>query len=620
LTKISKKAKSLIVGAAALIVAIPAIGQDRPESLLPPGFSDPTPPPTTPPASPPSSNPSPPQGEPDYVRSPDTPSSNGDSLGGSNRRNAARQETGGDDKKPASLLDELDIDDLEALRITYDVPAAKRRSLAQVGTISVSNGGLPVDAFGTADGTALKSVLKVTHGPLASRWGSIMARRALSSRTNTPANVNGADWVAERAWLLLRMGESVAARQLVQQVDAANYTDRLYKVAMQSFLANADLAGMCPLAPAAFDKVDDPTWKMARPICASLAGEQGAASGYLNQASKKRWTVGVDYLLAEKAVGAGTNGRRSVKIEWAKVTGFNAWRFGLAHATGIAPPDKLMSEAGRHVNGWLVQLPMIGINLRANAAPSAAKLGVLSNNAMVGIFANALDNPDANDATKNVSEQLAQAYEAATDADRVKAMAGLWNKDAAGRHAMLVLTARAAALISPSSDHSANSDMLIASMMTAGLDTQAVGWADVVDTGSLGWGILVAGSPSLDGRISYSQLDDFYDNDQSPNVHKSSFLIAALAGLDRVDAEAQTDFIEKIEIDPTVQTKWSGAITAAAQRGESGTVALLAAAGMQANDWTKIPAHHLYHITRSLRLVGLEAEARMIAAEAITFG
>jgi hypothetical protein len=43
------------------------------------------------------------------------------------------------------------------------------------------------------------------------------------------------------------------------------------------------------------------------------------------------------------------------------------------------------------------------------------------------------------------------------------------------------------------------------------------------------------------------------------------------------------------------------------------------AAGLQAQDWSQIPAQHLYYMTRSLRLVGLEAEARMIAAEAITF-
>ncbi len=601
-----------------MIIAIPAIGQDRPESILPPGFGDPAP--TPPPASPPASvQPARPQSTQERPGN-DTPDTPKASQGSSGQTGTKSADSSDEKEKSTSALDDLDEDDLEALRITFDVPAAQRRSTSQVGTISSVNGGFPVEAFGAADGDALISVLKATNGPLASRWGSIMTRRMLSSRTNTPANINGADWVAERAWLLLRMGESVAARQLVQQVDAGNYTDRLYTVAMQSFLANADLAGMCPLAPAAFGQVKDPTWKMARPICASLSGEQGAASGFLNQASKNRWMVGVDYLLAEKAVGAGVNGRRSVKVEWQKVSGFNAWRFGLAHATGISPPASLMSSAGRHVNGWLAQLPMISVNLRADAAPDAAKLGVLSNNAMVGIFASAMENPDANDATKEVAEKLSLAYAGVDDAERVNAMAGLWTKDKAKLHAMLVLTARAAALVSPSSNHSANSDMLIASMMTAGLDTQAVGWADIVDSGSLGWGILSVGAPALDGRISYSQLDDFYDNDQSQDVHKSAFLIAALAGLDRVDPTAQTDFIEKIEIDPTVSTKWSTAITAAAERGEAGTVALLAASGMQARDWSTIPAHHLYHITRSLRLVGLEAEARMIAAEAVTFG
>jgi hypothetical protein len=45
-------------------------------------------------------------------------------------------------------------------------------------------------------------------------------------------------------------------------------------------------------------------------------------------------------------------------------------------------------------------------------------------------------------------------------------------------------------------------------------------------------------------------------------------------------------------------------------------VALLAAAGMQ-GEWDKIPPYHLYHIVRALHDVGLDAEARMIAAEAL---
>ncbi|MBP7952133.1 MAG: hypothetical protein KAZ17_01475, partial [Sphingorhabdus sp.] len=485
----------------------------------------------------------------------------------------------------------------------------------------------------------------------ASRWGTILTRRFLASRTLTPAGLDGADWAAERAWLLLRMGDAVVARQLVQQVDADNYSPRLYEVSMPVFLANADLGGMCPLAPAAFSKVKDPTWKMARPICSSLAGEQGAATGLLNQARSKRWTTGVDYLLSEKAVGAGTNGRRSVKIEWENVTGFNAWRFGLAYATGIEPPAALLANSGRHTDGWRARLPMIGINNRMQAAPTAAALGVISNAAMVDIYAKALDDPDSSEATKTMAEQLESAYAGNSDSGKVAAMASIWDgavsaQNAGGGasrgnvHGMLVLTARAAALIAPSDDYGDDADRLVASMMTAGLDTNATAWSPFLDAGSLGWGILAVGAPGMDGQVSYGQLDDFYDNDNSVELQKSKLLLAALAGLDRVDAAAQKDFAEKIEMNFAGQNKWAQAISAAAARGEAGTVVLLSAVAMQADkpkdaassnsdagDWTgsapgwqEIPAYRLFYITRALKQVGLEADARMIAAEAVTLG
>jgi hypothetical protein len=44
---------------------------------------------------------------------------------------------------------------------------------------------------------------------------------------------------------------------------------------------------------------------------------------------------------------------------------------------------------------------------------------------------------------------------------------------------------------------------------------------------------------------------------------------------------------------------------------------LLAGLGMQGQSWQQMTPLHLYHITSALRRVGLEAEARMIAAEAV---
>ena len=38
---------------------------------------------------------------------------------------------------------------------------------------------------------------------------------ALLAKGEAPANVHPADWAAERAWLLLRLGEADAARMLV---------------------------------------------------------------------------------------------------------------------------------------------------------------------------------------------------------------------------------------------------------------------------------------------------------------------------------------------------------------------------------------------------------------------
>ncbi len=327
------KAGLLVAGAAGIIFTLPAIGQQGPESLLPPGFGDPAPPP------PPSTNRPPTTG-------PVTPGNP------STTRPATSTE-------PASVLSETEdkkkddeTDDEADLVIRYDVPPGARRSLSAVGIISQASGGYPVAAFGITKGGFLKQVLQRTNGPLASRWAAIMGRRLLASRTNTPSGVDGADWTAERAWLLLRMGDSVVARQLVQEVDAGRYSKRLHQVAMQAFLANGDLAGMCPLTEGGIRMVGDAKWKMSRPICASLSGDQGNATAFLNQGRNQGWMKGVDYLLTEKAVGAGINGRRSVKVEWDKVTDINVWRFGLSAATGIQPPERIFSGAGRQIAGW----------------------------------------------------------------------------------------------------------------------------------------------------------------------------------------------------------------------------------------------------------------------------
>lgn len=604
-TKVSDvkaKAGLIAVGLLALTVALPAIGQQGPESLLPEGFGDPVPPPS--PANP-------------------APSANGTQ----DQANPTPQRQSVTGQPPAAAASDADEDDDEdedeeaELVIRYDVPPAARRSLKAVGIMSAASGGFPAGAFGATDGAFLKRLAQRTTGPIASRWGTIMARRLLASRTDTPAGVNGADWTAERAWLLLRMGDSVSARLLVQEVDAGNYTKRLHQVAMQAFLANGDLSGMCPLVESGVRMVNDGRWKMSRAICASLAGEQGSATAFINQGRYQGWVRGVDYRLTEKAVGAGINGRRSVKISWDGVEGMNMWRFGLASATGLQPPDALFENSGRQMAGWRAQMPMYAPVERAKFAPAAAALGVFSNRDLVDLYAQVLEDNNAPDNLRVRAENLQIAYAGSDAAARVSAISTIWTGAAAGAdyHAALIATARSAAMIPASTAHLAAADNLVASMMTAGLDNSAVAWADVVREGSLGWALLAVGAPRLGQAIEYGPLDSFYDNDASADDHKSKLLLAGLAGLGRIDAGAQSDFAADLKINIGRQSEWSRAISEAAARGEQGTVALMAIAGLQAPSWSLVPANHLYFIVRSLRQVGLEAEARMIAAEAVTF-
>jgi hypothetical protein len=593
----------LAAGALAMVFALPALGQQGPESLLPEGFGEPPPPPAPPTGQAPTTGASIP-GNPALPR----PAVTGEPS------------TSGDEDAKADE-DAEDEDEQEELVIRYDVPPAARRSLKAVGIISPASGGFPADAFGTTDGAFLKQVLSRTTGPIASRWGTIMARRLLASRTNTPQGVNGADWTAERAWLLLRMGDSVVARNLVQEVDAGNYTKRLHQVAMQAFLANGDLSGLCPLTEGGVRLVNDGRWKMSRAICASLAGEQGSATAFINQGRYQGWVKGVDYRLTEKAVGAGINGRRAVKIEWEGVEGMNPWRFGLASATGLEPPERLFAASGPQMAGWRVQLPMFPATVRAKYAPAAAALGIYSNRDMVDLYAQALEEAEAPDALRARAESLQSAYTASGDEAKVSAMAAIWDAAAVGNdyRGSLVMTAKAAALIRPDDAHSGQSDRLIASMLTAGLDNSAARWGNIVGSGTLGWALVALGTPGRVAAVEYGPLDDFYGADASEKAQKSALLLAGLAGLGRIDAEAQTDFAGDLEINVTRQTAWSRAITAAADRGEQGTVALMAIAGLQAPSWSLVPANHLYHIVRSLHQVGLEAEARMLAAEAVTF-
>lgn len=497
----------------------------------------------------------------------------------------------------------------------YELPEFAKRSLAQVGPSSPASDGLPVDAFGTADGGFLQTLMRRMNAPVASRWLSIALRRALLSRVNTPAGLHGADFAAERAWLLLRMGEAEAARAMVQSVDIENYTPKLFQVGMQAMLATADPGGLCPMVTPALRDAPDRNWRLAEAMCAGLEGDPGKA-GPLIDGARRRMGNQIDLLLAEKIVGLGVSGRRAVTIEWDQVDELSAWRWGLAIASATEIPERLYGSAGPHVRYWRATSPAGGVRERAGIAETAASQGVFSSQALTDLYGEIEAREDASTAEVAVARDLRTAFIAATAEERAAQMRQLWDgpSGAGAKYSRLILTARAAARLEPSATFREDADRLIASMLSAGLDRAAMRWREIAVRGSDGWGMLLLADPA--GRaVDVSDVEAYRDRADASN---GAMLVAAMAGMGRVSVADGQRMMGNAGVEFDASNAWTRAIDLAAARGQSGTVVLLAAVGMQSRVWQGVSPAALYHITSALTRVGLDGYARMIAVEAIT--
>ncbi|MEZ5737907.1 MAG: hypothetical protein R3E09_19265 [Novosphingobium sp.] len=512
----------------------------------------------------------------------------------------------------------------EALGVTpeFDIPPAARRSMRRVGIIDDSEGGMRAGGFTNQNVSLVKAALDGNRGQLVSRWGHVLLRRVLASRLDAPRGMNPADFAAMRAALLNRMGEGDAARALVQDVDTGNYTPRLVDAAFDAYVATADFTGICPAAFLHGGMRKDPKWEVAGEICRAFRGDGNTALARLDQALSRETMPRIDVLLAQKYAGAAGKARRAVTIEWDDVTDMTPWRYALTIAVGLEPPKSLMNGASPRYDYMTATAPMLGLERRAAAADRAGGAGVLSSRAMVDLYSQIYADSDVTSTWADRAELLRDAYLGADPQARLSAMHELWDGAAGNqqRYSRQVLTAYAAARFPAEPEFADDAPGLIASMLTAGLDRNALRWASVAEVGSESWGLLVLAAPSRSTEVETDALDSFIDGDRSEERRKSAFLVAGLAGLGRISEGARGNLARRLEIDLGSQTRWTRMIDKAAEVRNPGLVALLAGLGMQGEDWSKMTPRYLYHIVSALRRVGLEAEARMIAAEAVARG
>lgn len=592
----ARQIKRLLTGVAALavVLALPALAQDKPESILPPGFGDPLPGPGPAPAPSGTIAPSP------------SPS----------------EDAGVEVVDVLTTIEDLTPTGPPAPQVEY--PAEARRDARFAGVIDLAAAGVGPRPWGAASGKMLQVLMRRMDTPLASRWVHIALRNALLAKAQAPSDLNPADWAAERAWLMLRMGEADGSRLLIAAVDSDDFTPKMRQVALQSALASSDPSAMCPLE-AGLSKVEPKFAPLVKAMCASLSGESERAAADIDAARRRGRIDAIDLSLADKVVGAGAETSRAVTIEWGPVDRIDSWRFGLATATAMMPPERLVGAASLQTKAWLARAPMFPANARLPSARVAAGLGVFSSQALIDLYAAAYDATDPDALGETDAWQLRLAFIGKDQDARLSAMRNLWGKadTPLDKVAARVLLSRAARRVAPSADLEADAVDLVASLLAGGFDREAARWARVVDkyddqAGDAVWAMLALGAADTSALgIDANRIEDFADRDQSEGKQRTALLVAGLAGLGRIDAATAGQLSGDYQLGLGAETPWTRLIDGAMRRRQAGTAALLAASALQGRDFDAVRGIYLFHSVNALRQTGQEYMARMIAAEAL---
>jgi hypothetical protein len=528
----------------------------------------------------------------------------------------------------AAPADESAVEEVNNLNLPpppppVEYPGWARRDPWVVGSLDPQSHGLGVSPWGDASGAFLSTLLRRMDAPVASRWAHIALRSALLAKVRAPRDVNPVDWVAERAWLLLRLGEADAARMLVAGVDVDRFTPKMVQVGVQSALANADPPALCPLEQG-IGKYEPNIRALVQAMCSSLAGEPEYAAAQIDDARRHGRIGGIDLNLADKVVGAGASSGRAVSIEWDPVDSLTAWRFGLATATGMIPPDRLINPASVQLRAFQARAPLLTAQQRLDSALIAAGLGVFSSQSLIDLYSAIYDSTDPSDLPGTDAWQVRQAFVGKDLDTRLGAIRKLLGSRTAPlqKEAMRALVARAATLVDPNPKLAKDAPELISAMLAAGYDEAAARWIPAVskmddDDADRCWAMLALGAPNI-AEVSTSRVTAFINRDKSRNKLRSALLVAGLAGLGRITADDANSLNRRFGLGLQRQSSWTKIIDSAAGRGQAGSVLVLTGTGFQTADIAQVPAVHMYHAITSLERTRQDFTARMIAAEALS--
>jgi hypothetical protein len=494
------------------------------------------------------------------------------------------------------------------------------RDITVWGPLTPAMGGYGPSVFTGSRGPFLAGLMRRVNAPLGSRWASITLRRALMSESAAPAQIVAGDWVAARAWMLLRNGEVDGAKALIDPVPVDRYSPLLYKIAGQAALAAADIGGLCPIAVTGQLLSKDPLWPLAIGMCAAVQGDDITSASVFDGLRDDSVRIDpFDLRLGERVATIAGGAGRASNIDWSEAPGMTPFRYGVATAAGVAVPEDRLSGLGPAYPGWIVRAPGVASEARLAALRQATVMGTMSATEL----ASAVTALSTDTAPESRAGKLRTAFAGATVNDRLAALRDIWasgtTESADDRYGALLETATAAARLSVSPAAAEDAPQIIAALLAAGDTAAARRWWPVASEAggkarATSWALLATGA----GGVPVTPAEfSAWRSATGADERRAGLLLAGLAGLGLANSGEWSAL--KADLLPDGANSWTRAIDNAGAGGRLGEVTILAATGLQ-GPWTDVPPLHLYHIVAALSRAGRPGEARLIAAEALTRG
>ncbi len=240
-----------------------------------------------------------------------------------------------------------------------------------VGLIEEADGGFPYDMWKGTPRVLVETLLP--RLPAGVAWPAIngLSRRLLLSTAAPPEGLRTRNLVSLRIGRLWAMGLGAETNRLLRLAPGDADDPTLARVRLDGLLLTADNAGACALARDLVRRGDVPYWDMIHIFCQALAGQHDAAALGVDLLRERGTEPDETFLALLRAMA----GEPDVAIPAPREP--TALHLAMLTAARLPPPDGMVENAGPAIARAIALTAAAPLDQRLRAAERAAAMGVL---------------------------------------------------------------------------------------------------------------------------------------------------------------------------------------------------------------------------------------------------